>query len=282
MRGVFCKWIAATAWVLAALLYAAPPAGGQTPAGPAYAPPRTAFGHPDLQGIWQVMNTAAWDIQDHNASLGVPAGKGVVEGNDIPYQPSALEKKRQNYENRAKLDPETRCLLSGVPRITYMPYPFQIVQQADKVNILYEYNHTLRHIYMNGNPHPEGPIEWWMGDSRGRWEGNTLVVETTNFTDKQRLGGASGASIPAGIPFGSFHLTEYFVPVSSNRIEYYATVNDPTTWTNPWTFNLPWERDDDYKLFEYACHEGNYALANSLRGERVLEAEAAKKREAGK
>jgi hypothetical protein len=93
--------------------------------------------------------------------------------------------------------------------------------------------------------------------------------------------------VPAGIPFGNFRLIEHFVPVSRTRIEYYATVSDPTTWTRPWTFNLPWERHDDYKIFEYASHEGNYALTNSLRGERVQEAEAAKtraakKREAGK
>ena len=118
LKGVSHRWISAPACALAAFLCA--PAGliGQTAAGASYDPPKTAFGHPDLQGVWQVLNTAAWDIQDHNASLGVPAGKGVVEGNEIPYQPWALEKKRQNYENRAKLDPEARCLLSGVPRIT--------------------------------------------------------------------------------------------------------------------------------------------------------------------
>src|SRR5688500_1837996 len=137
--------------VVVSMLTGAAPVAGQTAAAPPYTPPRTANGQPDLQGIWQVLNTAAWDIQDHNATLGVPAGRGVVEGNELPYHPAALEKKKQNYAGRATLDPDTKCLLSGVPRITYMPHPFQIVQQADKVNILYEYNHTLRHIYMNGN-----------------------------------------------------------------------------------------------------------------------------------
>ena len=92
----------------------------------------------------------------------------------------------------------------------------------------------------------------------------------------------SGASVPEGIPFGNFRLIEHFVPVSPSRIEYYATIIDQATWTRPWTFNLPWQRDDDYQIFEYACHEGNFALANSLRGERVQEAEAAKARDAGK
>ncbi|PYR70633.1 MAG: hypothetical protein DMF88_02265, partial [Acidobacteria bacterium] len=144
---------------------------------PANTPPN---GPPDIQGIWQVLDTAAWDLLDHGASLGVPAGRGVVPGNEIPYKPEALAKKRENAEKRATLDPESRCFLSGVPRITFMPFPFQIVQQADKVNILYEYNHTIRQIYMNGNPHPEGHIDWWMGDSRGRWDGNTLVIDSVD------------------------------------------------------------------------------------------------------
>ena len=132
------------------------PIEGQTTGAKPYTPPRTRDGHPDLQGVWQVLNTAAWDLEDHSATLGVPAGHGVVEGGAIPYQPSALAKKRENFEKRATLDPEAKCYLPGVPRITYMPYPFQIVQQADKVSILYEYLHTIRYVYMNGNPHPKG------------------------------------------------------------------------------------------------------------------------------
>jgi hypothetical protein len=139
-----------------------------------------------------------------------------------------------------------------------------------------------RLIPLDGRPHIGQNIRHWNGDPIGHWEGSTLVVESTNFTDKQRGGGGSGASVPLGIPFGNFHLTEHFVPVSHKRIEYYATIDDPTTWTRPWTFNLPWERDDDYRIFEYACHEGNLALANSLRGERVQEAEAARKRQVRK
>ena len=163
------------------------PGVGQTSATTPYTPPRTPDGHPDLQGIWQVLNTAAWDLEDHQASLGVPAGQGVVEGGAIPYQPSALAKKKENFEKRATLDPETKCYLPGVPRITYMPYPFQIIQQADKVAIMYEYVRATRYIYMNGNPHPRGPIDWWMGDSRGRWEGNTLVVDVIHLSDRTWL-----------------------------------------------------------------------------------------------
>src|SRR5258705_5464226 len=150
--------------------------------------PRTADGKPDLSGIWQVLNTAAWDIQDHAASLGVPAGQGVVEGNEIPYQPSALARKRENFTNRRTADPETKCYEPGVPRITYMPYPFQIVQTPTYVAILYEYNHVTRHIYVDGTQHPRGPIDnWLMGDSRARWEGNTLVVDVIHFTEQTWL-----------------------------------------------------------------------------------------------
>ena len=231
------------------VLCAASPAAGQT-AGARYAPPRTSLGQPDLQGIWQVLNTAAWDIQDHNASLGVPAGRGVVEGNDLPYLPAALEKKRQNDAKRAELDPDAKCLLSGVPRITYMPHPFQIVQQADKVNILYEYNHTLRHIYMNGNPHPEGPIDWWMGDSRGRWDGDTLVVDSVHFTDQtwfDRAGNFHSEQL---------HVVERFTRTGPDHMRYEATIEDPKVFTRPWTMSMTLYRrtEPDAELLEYECY----------------------------
>ena len=131
---------------------AAASASGQTPN--VQGLPRTADGKPDFSGIWQVMNTASWDIQDHSAQNGVPAGAGVVVGNEIPYQPAALVKKRENYENRAAADPESKCYLPGVPRLMYMPYPFQILQQADSITMLFEYVHATRFIYSNGTPHP--------------------------------------------------------------------------------------------------------------------------------
>src|SRR5262245_1839163 len=133
---------------------------GAAQTAPAYSPPRTPDGHPDLQGIWQALNSAAWNLEDHAASLGVPAGHGVVEGGPIPYQPAALARRNENFGKRGTLDPENRCLPAGVPRITYMGHPFQIIQQADKVTMAYEYLHSVRYVYMNGNPHPHGPIEW--------------------------------------------------------------------------------------------------------------------------
>src|SRR5215470_6084548 len=117
--------------------------------------PRTADGKPNLNGIWQVLNTAAWDIQDHSGQLGVPPGQGVVEGNEIPYQPWALAKKKENFANREKADlTESNCFLPGVPRITYMPFPFEIVQTPTKIAFRYQYGHALRTIPVDGTSHP--------------------------------------------------------------------------------------------------------------------------------
>ena len=155
---------------------------GQTATAPVI--PRTAEGRPDLSGIWQAMNAAAWNIQDHEAQKDVPAGLGVVDGNEIPYQPWAAARQRENFANRATADPEGKCYLPGVPRITYMPYPFQIVQTPTNVDLLYEYVHAIRNVYIDGSAHPAGHIDWWMGDSRGRWEGDTLVVDVVHFNDE--------------------------------------------------------------------------------------------------
>jgi hypothetical protein len=215
-----------------------------------YTPPKTSDDHPDLQGIWQVLNTAAWDLEDHGARLGVPAGRSVVDGNEIPYQPWALAKKQENYAKRAALDPESKCLLSGVPRITYMPYPFQIVQQPDKVNFIYEYNHSMRHVYMNGNPHPEGPIDWWMGDSRGRWDGNTLVVDVIHFNDQTWFDRAGNFHSDA------LHVVERYTPVDANHLLYEATIEDPKVFTRPWKISMPLYRrlEPQAELLEYECY----------------------------
>ena len=226
------------------------PAAGQTPAEAPYSPPRTPDGHPDLQGVWQALNTAAWDLEDHGAALGVPAGRGVVEGGRIPYLPAALAKRQENFERRATLDPEAKCYLPGVPRITYMPHPFQIVQQADKVSILYEYQHAVRYIYTNGNPHPDGPIEWWMGDSRGRWEGNTLVVDVIHFNDSTWFDRAGNHHSSA------LHVVERYTPTGPDHLRYEATIEDPEVFAEPWTISMPlYRRQDTHaEVFEYQCH----------------------------
>ena len=266
MRTVCNASVRAAATVAVICVGLSIPAAGQT-SGQVSTLPRTPDGQPDLQGFWQVINTAAWDIQDHPARLGVPAGQGVVEGNEIPYQPWALAKKQENFENRETADPETKCYMPGVPRITYMPYPFQILQFPDRVLILYEYVHVTRTVYMDGSPHPDGHIDFWMGDSRGRWEGDTLVVEVTNFSDRTNFRGAGSTR----------RLIERYTRVDADTVQVEITIDDPTTWTRSWTTAVTGKRDPDYwQVFEYACHEGNYGMRNILSAARNLEKAAAK------
>jgi len=220
-------------------------ARGQAPASVS----RTADGKPDLSGIWQAVNTAAWDIQDHQAQKGVPAGIGVVEGNEIPYQPWAAAKKKENYEKRMTADPETKCYLPGVPRITYMPYPFQIFQDSAQVTILYEYVHATRYIFM-GSQHPPGHIDWWMGDSRGRWEGDTLVVDLVHFNDEtwfDRTGNFHSDAL---------HLVERYTPMGPDHINYEVTIEDPKVFTRPWKMSMILYRhkEKNLQLLEYECY----------------------------
>jgi len=244
------RWLGLPICSAAAMFaFALNPAAAQTVVPTEYEPLRTHDGHPDLQGIWQVLNTAAWSLEDHGASLGVPAGHGVVEGGAIPYQPWALEKRQDNFEQRTMLDPESRCYLPGVPRITYMPYPFQIIQQADKVSIAYEYLHTVRFIHTNGTPHPPGPIDWWMGDSRGHWDGNTLVVDVVHFNDQTWLDRAGNFHSEA------LHVVERYTPTGPDHLLYEATIEDPNVFTRPWTISMPLYRrqESNSELLEYQC-----------------------------
>src|SRR6266516_1559305 len=152
----------AVAAVGAVLAVAFMPVAGQAPV---YRAPRTASGKPDLNGVWQALNAAG----------SVPPGLGVVEGDEIPYQPDVLAKKKENQENWLTADPEIKCYLPGVPRATYMPYPFQILQNAKAIFIAYEYAGAVRNIYLN-DPGP-APVDAWMGQSAAHWEGETLVVD---------------------------------------------------------------------------------------------------------
>jgi hypothetical protein len=235
--------IGAIVATLVVLALAPAPAAGQTL-------PRTADGKPDLSGIWQALNTAAWNTLPHPAEEGVPAGLGVVDGGAIPYTPAAAAKQRENYANRATLDPEATCRLPGVPRATYMGFPFQIVQTPSQTSILYEYAHTLRNIFMN-SPHPRGPIEWWMGDSRGRWEGETLVVDVVHFNDQtwfDRAGNHHSEQL---------HVIERYTPMSANHINYEATIEDPKVFTRPWKMSMPLYRrlDPNMQILEYECYQ---------------------------
>ena len=211
--------------------------------------PRTADGKPDLSGVWQAVTTANWNLQAHAAEKDVPAGLGVVEGDEIPYQPWALAKKQENFKNRATADPESKCYLPGVPRITYMPYPFQILQTPKHVAILYEYVHAVRRIYID-SPHPEGPIEWYMGDSRAKWEGDTLVVDNVHFTDQTWFDRAGNFHSEA------LHVIERFTPISPYHIQYEVTIEDPKVFTRPWKMSMPLYRrmEKNIRVLEYECY----------------------------
>ncbi len=215
-----------------------------------YQPPRTADGKPDLQGLWQALNTAVWDIQDHHATLGVPAGQGIVEGNEIPYRPEALTQREANRKNRAA-DPETKCWMVGVPRIMYMPFPIEIVQTPAQVTILSEYAHTVRRIYLNSQ-HPDGEageIEWFMGDSRATWDGDTLVVDVVHFT------GETWFDRSGNFHSNALHVVERFTRTGPDHLLYEATIEDPKTFTRPWTISMPLYRrvEPDARLLEYEC-----------------------------
>lgn len=211
--------------------------------------PRMADGRPDLRGIWQSVNTAVWNIQDHPAELGIPAGQGIVEGNELPYLPAALAQREENYRNRLTADPEANCYMVGVPRITYMPYPFQIMQTAEQVTILYEYVHTFRNIYIDSE-HPPGPIQWWMGDSRAHWEGDTLVVDVIHFTDQtwfDRSGNYHSEDL---------HVIERYTLTGPDHMLYEATIEDPQVFSRPWTLSMPLYRrqEPDAQILEYECY----------------------------
>lgn len=246
MRIPFGAVILGAAVVATAVFLTATPSAGQTSA----AMPRTPDGRPDLSGFWQVMHTSAWlDIQDHSAEKGVPAGQGIVVGNEIPYLPAALKRKQENYANRQTADPALTCYLPGVPRITYMPFPFQIFQTPQKVGILYEYLHAVREIYLNSE-HLEGPIEWWMGDSRGKWDGDTLIVDVVHFNDRTWFDRAGNHHSDA------LHVVERYSFVGPDHLNYRATIEDPNVFSRPWEMHLILHRrkEANFQLLEYECH----------------------------
>jgi hypothetical protein len=221
-----------------------PPSGTAAPA-----LPRTADGKPDLSGIWQTLTTANWDIEPRRATWGVPASVGIVEGGEIPYLPGGREKKAENFRNRLTADTEARCYLPGVPRIMYMPYPFQIVQTPKMVVMLFEYLHATRNIFMD-EPHLDGPLEWWMGESRGRWEGDTLVVSARHFnadTWFDRAGNHHSEEM---------QIAERYTLVNADHLRYSATITDPKVFTRPWTMSMLLYRraEPHFQLLDYECY----------------------------
>jgi len=233
-----------------------------------YRAPRTADGNPDLQGIWQVLNTAEHNVQIHLAKLGVPPGLGIVEGGGIPYQAAALAQRDHNREAGDAADPTQKCFFPGVPRIMYIPSPFRIIQAEDFVEMFFEFGHHTRLIYTNGVPHHED-IPFWMGDPRGHWEGNTLVIESTNFRAVQNMRGPTAGT--RSRQSEAQRIVERFTVVGPDTLRYTVRMEDAKTYTAPWSAAFPFNRDDGYTRFEYACHEGNYSVPNALGGSRVEE-----------
>jgi hypothetical protein len=216
-------------------------------------------GKPNLTGVWQYIGTANWDIQDHSAAPGhfwelgavgaVPAGLGIVEGNEIPYKPEALEKKKKNFADRRAADPEAKCYMPGIPRANYMPYPFQIIHSTDKILFAYEFATANRVVNMTN--HVESPTDSWMGWSNGRWEGDTLVVEVTG------LNGLAWLDRAGNFTSNRVKVTERFTPAGSNHINYEATIEDPTVFTRAWKINFPLYRrmEKNAQLLEFKCVE---------------------------
>jgi hypothetical protein len=267
--------------VVAALLAA----GCASPQSQTFQPARTADGKPDLNGIWQALNTANFDIQAHAARPalalipaasrrgvaglvrathvelphplvrplgavgGVPAGESVVEGDEIPYQAWAAARKKENAEHWLERDPEIKCYMPGVPRATYMPYPFQILQGTDQVVMAYEFAGASRTIHLGTVP--DSPAPTWMGWSRGRWDGDSLLVQVTDFNEDTWFDRA-----------GNFHsdelkVTERYTPTSANHLLYEATIEDPKVFTRPWKIRMLLYRrmESGKKLLEYKCVE---------------------------
>jgi hypothetical protein len=225
----------------------------------AYRAPRAGDGKPDLNGIWQALNTANWNLQTHAASAGpmaqlgaifaIPAGQGVVEGEEIPYLPAAAAKKKENAANWWKLDPEVKCYLPGVPRATYLPYPFQIVQSQKVVMFVYEYAGAIRTVNIDSKTEP--PVDSWMGWSNGRWEGDTLVIDVTGLNDQTWFDRAGDFHSEA------LHVVERYTPRSAEILDYEATIEDPKVFSRPWKIRMPLYRrvEKNAQLMEFKCPE---------------------------
>ena len=242
-------------------------------AGQAYRAPRAENGKPDLNGIWQAMNEANYDLEGHNArpamalrpgpygpvpaasvlALGavgaVPPSLGVVEGGEIPYKPEALAQKKKNQENWVTSDPEIKCYLPGVPRATYIPQPFRIFQSNSQLFFAYQYAGAVRNIYLK-DPGP-APVDAWMGQSFGHWEGETLVIDVTGFNDQSWFDRAGNFHSDA------LHVVERYTRTSPDVISYEATIEDPKVFTRPWKISMPLYRrqEKNAQILDFKCVE---------------------------
>jgi hypothetical protein len=214
----------------------------------AYTPGRTPDGEPDLRGIWEVHGTANWNIEGHPARGGVAASKSLIADppdGKIPYQPAALVKR--NAVNVAD-DPQAKCYMAGVPRITYTPGPFQIIQTAGTVVLAYHDLHTYRYIPTAPRRQLEG-ADFWMGSSRGRWEGDTLAVDSVSFNDQTWFDKAGNFHSE------DLHVVERYTLTGPNPMQYEALIEDPKVFTRPWKMRMVAERHTEpgFRIVEDEC-----------------------------
>ena len=269
VNGVFIAIVAAAGGALVASW--ATTLSGQAPA--AYRAPRTADGKPDLNGIWQALNEANYDLEMHMAkpamalragpygplpaapvlALGavgsVPPGMGIVEGGAIPYKPEMLAKKKENQDKWLERDPEIKCYLPGVPRANYMPQPFQLLQSPSAIFFAYQYAGAVRNVYLK-NPGP-APVDSWMGQSVARWEGDTLVIDVTGFNDSTWFDRAGN------FHSDQLHVVERYTRTAPDALTYEATIEDPQTFTRPWKISMPLYRrlEKNAQLMDFKCVE---------------------------
>jgi hypothetical protein len=223
--------------------------------------PERVAGTPNLNGIWQALNTANWNLEGHSAEqieefwqLGslaaIPAGQGVVVGGTIPYLPEALAQRDQNRAGWPAADPETKCYMPGIPRAAYMPYPFQIIQgDGEQLLFGYTYANANRVVYMDEADHIIAPVDTWMGRSNGSWDGDTLVIEVNSLLADPWFDRA-----------GNYHsngvrVTERYSLIDEHVMQYEATIVDPETFSEPWTIRMPLYRriEDNARLLEFNC-----------------------------
>ncbi|MEO8464525.1 MAG: hypothetical protein ABI640_04235 [Gammaproteobacteria bacterium] len=218
--------------------------------------PRLANGKPNLSGVWQAFTTANWNLLTHGASAGppefgallaTPPGYGIVDGDEIPYLPAGAEQQRRNYAARWKEDPEVKCYMPGVPRANYMPYPLQIFHSDSGMLIAYQFAGAARIVNL-GRAQPSA-IDSWMGVSNARWDGDTLVVDVTGFTGQAWLDRAGNQAGPA------LHVVERYTFAGPDAIDYSATLEDPQTFSRPWSmhFRLHRNSDNHAHLLEFKC-----------------------------
>ena len=252
MNGRSNRNLLATAVMLAALVALA--------AGKASAQPARIEGKPDLNGVWQAIGTAHWNLEGHSAEalpdfwqLGaigaIPAGRSIVEGGNIPYLPEALARREENRAGWPANDPEAKCYQPGIPRATYLPYPFRIVQGVGDILFAYEFASANRVVHMD--EYVESPIDSYMGWSNGRWEGDTLVIEVSDFN------GLTWFDRAGNHHSDQLKVTERYTLRGDNHIDYQATIEDPNTFSRPWTISLPLYRrvEDQAQILEYKCVE---------------------------